>query len=211
MENIKVIRNIKPRYDKNLILSRLGYRKGMTELTLDFKQEFDGLLTNAESLCHMVTAYRYIRVLDRQEGTVKLEDGTILKGKALADLLSDSEEVLLMASTTGEQVTNRIQEMMRNDCTGDAVILDAAASEIADSGLDFVMEYVSTTLRKEGRALTKMRFSPGYGDFNIEQQAHFARLLEIEKLGIALTEAFILLPEKSVLAIAGIIPVSSHE
>ncbi|NLE25104.1 MAG: hypothetical protein GX625_07145 [Clostridiaceae bacterium] len=86
----------------------------------------------------------------------------------------------------------------------EAVVVDAAASEITDSALDFVMTMVEQNLRPKGKVLTKMRFSPGYGDFDILQQKEFYRLLNAQDLGIILNEACLLIPEKSVFAIAGI-------
>jgi cobalamin-dependent methionine synthase I len=59
-------------------------------------------------------------------------------------------------------------------------------------------------LRREGRHLTSRRYSAGYADFVLENQAIFFRELELEKLGVQLTASFILVPEKSVTAIAGI-------
>jgi len=59
-------------------------------------------------------------------------------------------------------------------------------------------------LRKEGRLLTKHRYSPGYGDLPLEYQKDLFALLQLDKLGVAITERCLLVPEKSVIAISGI-------
>jgi len=59
-------------------------------------------------------------------------------------------------------------------------------------------------LLREGRCLTRRRYSPGYGDLALSNQKIIYDALGLEKLGLTLTERFLLIPEKSVLAIAGI-------
>ena len=49
-----------------------------------------------------------------------------------------------------------------------------------------------------------MRFSPGYGDFLLENQRDFFELLKIGDFGVKLTERYIFIPEKTVTAIAGV-------
>lgn len=211
MDNIKVLRSIRPSYNKGLILTRLGYKRGTTAFDENFEHLLDDTIKKAESLCSLTLAYRTAAIAKHSEGCVKLEDGTVLSGKALAELLSQSQKVVLMASTAGSQIMKAIRTLMNSGRASEAVILDAAASEIADAGLDFLMDYIQTSLRRRGEALTKRRFSPGYGDFTLEQQAHFARLLDIGRLGIHITDTCMLVPEKSVLAVAGIIRIKTNE
>jgi len=211
MDNIKVFMGIRPAYNMDLILSRLGYKRGVTGIDEDFGQLLDSAVKRAESLCSLVLAYRVVGISENADGTVRLEDGTVLSGQALSRMLSQSRQAVLMASTAGPRIMEEIRSLMDTGRASEAVILDAAASEIADAGLDFLMKYLETQLRRRGMALTKHRFSPGYGDFGIEQQAHFARLLEIEKLGISMTDTFMLVPEKSVLAIAGMVDIKQVE
>lgn len=205
MERIRILRGIKPQYDTALILTRLGCRRGETELDGDTGRKVYRVIGETEKLCRITAAFRRVRIIEHADGSVVLEDGTVLSGKALAELLTEADEAALMASTAGPGVMERIRELFEGGNAADAVVMDAAASEIADAGLDFVMDYLAAFIRREGKVLTKHRFSPGYGDFNIEQQAHFARLLDIGKIGVTLTETFMLVPEKSVMAIAGIV------
>ena len=61
-------------------------------------------------------------------------------------------------------------------------------------------------LRREAPGLyLRPRFSPGYGDLDISHQRAMFDLLELEKrLGLSLTQTHMMLPEKSVTAIAGL-------
>ena len=58
---------------------------------------------------------------------------------------------------------------------------------------------------QEGQSL-RPRFSPGFSDFTLEYQKLFMDVLRLDKtIGIHLTDGGIMLPEKSVTAIIGII------
>jgi len=66
-------------------------------------------------------------------------------------------------------------------------------------------------IRREGKKLTKMRYSPGYGDLPLSNQKLIYDVLNLERLGISITERFMLVPEKSVIAIAGVEGVGCNE
>lgn len=74
-----------------------------------------------------------------------------------------------------------------------------------------MMEFLNKMLRKEGKKLTKHRYSPGYGDLPLLNQRLIYSLLNLERLELKLTDQCMLIPEKSVLAVAGIEGVVSHE
>jgi cobalamin-dependent methionine synthase I len=52
--------------------------------------------------------------------------------------------------------------------------------------------------------LTKKRISCGYSDFSIKYQKKFYKILNLKKLGISITKDYMLVPEKSAIAVLGI-------
>jgi cobalamin-dependent methionine synthase I len=109
-----------------------------------------------------------------------------------------------MGATAG----SAIMDAIRGDTAGRdvtrGVVLDAAASEMTDAALDWIMDYFNRTLRRENKSLFKKRFSAGYGDFLLENQKTIYNLLQLDRLGVGITESCMLIPEKSVTAISGI-------
>jgi hypothetical protein len=204
MNDVKVMRSLKPVYNKALILSRLGYDKYRTTLPDKTMREIESLIKDTENTLNITAAYRIIGIKHINSPQIILEDGTTLSGKRLSKLLENSRQALIMGATGGAKIMELIAGLQEEGKMSEAVVIDAAASEITDSALDFVMAMVEQYLRPKGKFLTKMRFSPGYGDFDILQQKEFYRLLKAQDLGIILNEACLLIPEKSVFAIAGI-------
>lgn len=204
MEDIQTLSGITPRYDRGLIETRLGYNRRQTVLTEDQRAHFDGILREAEMLCRLDLAWRFVGICGNDGAEVALEDGTVLHGTGLSTLLRDSRSALVMFVTAGSRPLKQRDRWMRQERLADAVVLDAAVSEITDAGLDWLMQYVNNSLRRTHRMLTRLRYSPGYGDWALSEQQLLAGLLDIGRLGATLTDRFILTPEKSVLAVAGV-------
>jgi len=186
------------------IMSRLGYRSRLTALRVKDQSFIDETINLGMALCRNQGATGRFTIESRTIGTVALTDGACLESRQLAKLLRQSDEVLLMAGTAGAEITGRISREMEEGNAATAVVLDAAASCSADMALDWLMEVFNKMLRREGRQLTKHRYSPGFGDLPLSNQAVIFRLLGLERLHLSLTESMMLAPEKSVLAIAGI-------
>jgi len=66
------------------------------------------------------------------------------------------------------------------------------------------MGYFNRTLLRENRQLLKKRYSAGYGDLLLETQKTIHRLLQLDRIGIRITDSCMLIPEKSVTAVTGI-------
>jgi cobalamin-dependent methionine synthase I len=67
-----------------------------------------------------------------------------------------------------------------------------------------MMAFLNRMLAREGRKTTKHRYSPGYGDLSLRHQKIIFDLLDLQRLDLTITPDYILIPEKSVVAIAGI-------
>ena len=186
------------------IFKRLGYRKDITRLTFQQEKETEGYIDEALSLIHLRGAAQRVAIKEKIATYVALEGGEILKSRNLAAFLDNCPEVLLMGATAGGEVT----EAIRIDSTGDrltrGVVLDAAASEMVDAALDWIMGYFRQALRRESKVLMSKRYSAGYGDFLLSNQKMLFRLLQLDAIGVEITDYCILVPEKSVTAVTGI-------
>ena len=186
------------------IYRRLGYRKGMTDLSPREKAETDQSIETALALIRLQGAARRLTLVREGKTIIRLPDGAIFESQQLMKFLGKCEEVLLMGATAGPEIMTAIQEDAAGRNVTRGVVLDAAASEIVDAALDWIMAYYRQSLRREGRRLLTARFSAGYGDLALENQQTMHRLLTLEKIGVAITASCILIPEKSVTAISGI-------
>lgn len=130
------------------------------------------------------------------EESVTIEGVTVLS-RDLARHLRGATRVAVMALTLGEEVDEAIEDAKDAKDPRRAFLLDAIASAAAEGAA----EALSEALRREGEAGD--RYSPGYGDWSVRDNEHFARWLDLEALGIKVLPSGALLPRKSITALAG--------
>lgn len=136
-----------------------------------------------------------------------LEDGTVagtsvhFAGSDIWKLLNGCKSVILMAATLGSEVESLVRRYQVKS-PADAVILDACASAAIESVCDDLCNQIAVEIRP--LYLTD-RFSPGYGDMPLSQQTEIFQLLDITKrIGVSLTDSWLMVPQKSVTAIIGL-------
>jgi hypothetical protein len=77
------------------------------------------------------------------------------------------------------------------------VILDAIGSVAAEAVADYIDGRIAEEAATEGLK-TSCRASPGYGDWDVREQAAIFRLVPAERIGVRLSETFMMTPRKSI-------------
>jgi len=195
---------IPPTLPEDAVYRRLGRKQNITAIPRAQKNEIHAYMHEALSLIELKGSARTLTIITMSDGRIELEDGTVFESAGLSKMLSGSQEVLLMAATAGTAIMQVIASDIAGANITRGVVLDATASEVVDAGLSWIMAYFNQVLLRQGRIVTRKRFSAGYGDLALVNQRTLYRLLKLERIGIDITESCILIPEKSVSAIAGI-------
>ena len=116
----------------------------------------------------------------------------------LAKNLRDCKEAYVFAATLGIGI-DRAFERLNRISQAEAMVFSAVASSLIESFCDYVNEQLIVDL------CARPRFSAGYGDFSLQHQKDILNYLEADKrLGICLTDSYMMVPVKSVTAIIGI-------
>ena len=186
------------------ILARLGYRAAKTQLSHDDEQTISANMAEAFELCVFTSYYRRIAVTKRSGATLTLENGAQIVSDSFNEFTGGYSSLLVMAASAGIAVCTAIAELSAQQKMGKAVIYDALASECADAALDWTQRYCTQQFKRSGELVSSKRFSPGYGDLDIQTQRIFFDLLALDKRGFTLTSSSLLIPEKSVIGIAAI-------
>ena len=139
-----------------------------------------------------------------------LPDGTLAgtgfrpEGGDVRRLLSGCHDAILMAATLGGEVDALLRRAQVMNMA-DALMLDACASAAVENVCDNLC--VDLAAEVSPLFLTD-RFSPGYGDMPLSQQAGLCAVLDVSRrIGVTLTDGGLMLPQKTVTAILGISPV----
>jgi hypothetical protein len=189
------------------VYSRLGYAKGLTTLTSRQKAGIEKNIDEASGYVRLKGAGCRLAIERKEENKVILSEGIEFNSQALSRFLKGSQGVLCMGATAGDAIISKIKEQAAgNDMTA-AVVFDALASEMVDEALGWIMEFFDCQVRRENKQLTSLRYSPGYNDFSLDNQKVMCETLQMSQLGVKLNDHYILIPEKSVTAIAGIMKI----
>ncbi|MFH1768789.1 MAG: methionine synthase [Candidatus Omnitrophota bacterium] len=202
--NIKVFDSIPFSAPPDKIYSRLGYVKGVTKISKGQDGLIKKYIGQARELIRLKGAAVRVPIEKVDSGEITLSGRISFRSKALAKFLVNCKEVLIMAATAGEEVVKAIDKNFQGKDMTLAVVFDAVASQEVDQSLAWIMNCFNISLAAEGKCLTPRRFSAGYGDFSLDNQKIIYDTLRLKRLGISLTGEYILVPEKSVTAIAGI-------
>ena len=148
---------------------------------------------------------RYVyRVFDlaRENGDILLAGtGVRLTGATASTMLAQCRRAALLACTLGSGFDTLLRKEQARDM-GRAVMLDACGSAWVESGCNAAEEELRARL--PGLFLTD-RFSPGYGDLPLDIQPAVCAALDAgRRVGIPVSDSFLMSPMKSVTAVIGI-------
>lgn len=133
------------------------------------------------------------------EDGVILDCGVYLHSKDLAAHLKGCEEVILLAATLGTRVDAVIRRLAVGS-VAEGAAAQAVAASLIESYCDDIQSKVDT-----GNLKQRPRFSPGYGDWPLEEQKLLFPILDCAKrIGLTLTDGMMMAPSKSVTAIIGL-------
>lgn len=160
--------------------------------------------TDVVSACVSERCVEATARLVRKDGVIAVENTVLeLPGKDIAELLEGSDAVYYFCATVGSEVDRTIEILKLSDLTL-AYAVDLCAGLWVDEYCDRLENAMRVKLAERGLSLTS-RFSCGYGDLPLSLQAGFLEALKADKfLGIRLTEGGMMIPSKTVTAVAGI-------
>lgn len=126
----------------------------------------------------------------------------LLVGRDVVKLLSGCREVSVLLLTLGEVWDAALDALVGADEAAEAWFLDALGTRMADSAARAAEARVASDMARAGLVRAR-RYRPGYGDFKLEAQGAICALLEAQRIGVRVNEAFALLPRKSLSTVVG--------
>ncbi|MCM8824241.1 MAG: hypothetical protein NC822_06170 [Candidatus Omnitrophica bacterium] len=193
---------IEPPWER--IYRRLGYKEGVTKIIPSQKKEIDEDINLSLSYIDLKGLGVSVPIKKINGSKIFLEQEGFLESRDLIKLLKGCDEILFMGATAGRKIIEVIQSDLRGEDLMRAVVLDAVASEMVDASLDCIRLQINNILANRGKYVINKRFSCGYGDFSLQNQKQIFHILEMERLGVNITDTYFLIPEKSVTALSGI-------
>jgi hypothetical protein len=146
-----------------------------------------------------------IKDAERVEGDTAYLGDVTFQGPVVAQLMRRSRKAAIFAVTIGGSLEGAVGKLADEGRILDAAIVDAVGSAATENVANAVHDRVREIAGAQGLG-TSARFSPGYCDWDIEQQEMVFRAMKGRSAGIRLTNACLMVPRKSVSGIIGMSP-----
>ena len=128
---------------------------------------------------------------------IRVEPGNLTRN------LKGCKEIVMLAVTIGPGADRLVKRSEIRDMLK-AYTYQAVGAAAVEAWCDEVNERIKQEAADKG-LYARPRFSPGYGDFPLEVQKDFERILEMPKsIGVSLSESLLMTPTKSITAVIGL-------
>jgi len=182
MENkFTFLNQFKVHIEEKRIRVRLGYKVKTGEINSSVKKYIREFKSEIKDLIQPKALYT---ILDYEE----TNKHPVFKG---------AEKIALCLCTIGPETEKISTRLMDQGEILKGYILDAFGSEAAEDTARQSDRLIAQKARELGLWPSK-RFSPGYGVWEIKEQKYVFAVLPSEKIGVRLTDTYMMIPRKSV-------------
>lgn len=140
---------------------------------------------------------------DCEKQMIAADPPTHIIGEKIGAHLQGCDKVIVLAVTVGPGIENESSACFQRGEYSHGQLLDAAATTAVEQLADSLEDLLRPRAAAQSYSM-RWRFSPGYGDWPLEQQPELLRLTGAERIGVHLTDSLMLNPQKSVTAIIGL-------
>jgi len=192
--------------DSQQVLQNMGYDADV-EPPASIASLVNEYIENVYQLVDPLYSY-VIRDIELVYGSGAIIGGWITFGsEVVARLLEQCEKVVVFVVTIGNYLEEMVGQLAEDELVLQAMVLDAIGSSAVEQVADFVQDRIKAIADAQGLYASR-RFSPGYCDWNVDQQRMVFQAMNGDTAGVSLTEGCLMLPQKS---ISGIIGIGSHD
>lgn len=144
--------------------------------------------------CHKLV-YVYIDGIDVTLGDMKVTS------KDLAKNLDGCTKAIMFVATLGPGV-----DMLLRKSKYDSLLKASTIQAVSAALIEDYCDKINEEFREKFNSkYLRPRYSPGYGDFELNHQINFLKTVEASKrIGVSLTDGLLMVPTKSVSAVIGI-------
>jgi len=203
---MKIIKNIKLKIDEEEVLRYQGYHRNKagetSEIILQITRE-----EIEQGYCLFEPKGIYSKVVIKNissEGRINLENGLCLEiNNSMLNLLRGASYLAFGLSTIGKNLEEKVAELFAKNEYPKAMALDAVGTVASK----FLSNYVKSLIYQEAKEQnfqTTKYFNPGSCDWNINQQKIIFQIIPADKIGVKLTESYMMIPKKSLSWVIGI-------
>ncbi len=136
------------------------------------------------------------------EETLRIENQMIQLSSYEIRALKNVSQISFMMVCLHQEFDELIDSLIHQNEPAEAWFMDALGSKLIDKAIRKVEHFTEMEMKKIGLKRTR-RCRPGYGDWGLEAQKKIYDLLQANKVGVSISEEFILQPKKTITQMMG--------
>ena len=201
-----VMRNVPVDLDMSKVLQRQGF-KDTSRVKPEMREMVTALLAEVEAsgLIEPAVTYEVYAVTEIGPEHITLEGNVAINGTLLPSRLPEAKQLVIMVSTIGHSLENRVRDFSKNGGALRGMLLDGIGSAAADSLARAAYKLISDEVSSGGSQVSTM-MSPGMVGFPLTEQPTILGLAKASQIGVGLTSSGIMVPRKSTSRVMGIGP-----
>jgi hypothetical protein len=197
----RVLKDIQLAIDPDEVLRFQGYKKSGEAPGADVRALFDEALALGRRLMAPRAVLRWVAVTRGEPD--RLEAGGVpLAIPRIGESWGEVEWIVAAVCTIGEALELRVAELWDARELPLAAMLDSVGSGAVESLAEYVNDLLCEEGIRRGVRITN-RISPGYGGWDVSQQAELFRLCPGDAIDVTLNAARFMTPVKSISLLAG--------
>lgn len=186
--------------DEKEVLRYMGYNK--INVNPEDIEPVRNTIAKARPFISPKACYRKFDIELKEDGRIVMPYGELIS-RDLSKNLNGCNSVYIMAATIGPQFDRELKKLYLRSMA-EAAYMQAVGAAAVENLTDQLNAYIKK-LETESGNMVKPRYSPGFGDYTLDNQIGIFKVLDPFKMtGITLMDTLIMSPEKSVTAIIGV-------
>ena len=184
-----------------MVLLRLGYRRP-SQVPAKVSGLIEEVMEQGRARLAPKAVHREVAVEAPAADRVILGTTLQVTSRSVHERFARCRTAFVFAATIGPALEEWGQALLDAEELTRALLVDAFGSAAATALGMKIEELASRSFQERGLQATK-RYAPGYGDWDLADQAPLLSLLDAGRIGIVLTEDHLMLPAKSISGVVG--------
>jgi hypothetical protein len=199
-----ILQDIPVTFDLDKIIQRQGFRDParikpeMKELNTKLLEE-----VQTQELIKPIVAYEMYKIIGIEPEKITIEGDFCISGSLLPERLTGASFLVILVSTIGPRLEDRVKEYTLSKETFKGMMLDGIGSSAMHSITQDVCAFISKQIETEGNK-PGPAFLPGMPGFPLTEQVSLLKLAKAERIGVTLSSSGIMVPRKSTSRVIGI-------
>ena len=196
-------RTIDIEIDKKQVYKFLGYDTG-SEPPPRIESLIDEYIIISDQLSFPCTTYTILDVEFVLGTRVFVEGSVSFDSGVISQIMRKCQKVALFVATIGDELEYKAGHLAKDGLLLQSTVLESIGSSAVEQAANFLHKRITDTAELQGLVASKRRFSPGYCDWDVDQQEKLFEAIDASPIGVELTETCLMLPRKSISGIIGI-------